>query len=336
MECLHTRVIQANRSLVDGATDILQRERPMTLRQLFYRCITFELLENNDSQYNTLMRYMRLVRENGDVPRNWLVDRTRERIEPQTYSDLGEYLEAVRHSYRRNFWRHMPCHVEIIVEKDTLAPVLEPVTRKWGVPLSVFRGYSSVSFAGEVADEWRTITRPIKAYTVGDFDPSGVDLERALKDKFQRYLPRSGSEVVLVRQLSFTDDDDDEEQPLSTEDHWAKVTWKRLAILKEDFAAYNLARVPVKAGTAKKKGDSRTPGYVADHNMTYGAEAEALPPQELRDRVERAIKSHIDWDLWERLSRAEAKERRQLDRYIDQLTNPKSTAKSPPPQYVPH
>ena len=41
------------------------------------------------------------------------------------------------------------------------------------------RGYASLSFAHEIASTWNRIEKPIHAFYLGDFDPSGFDLGEA-------------------------------------------------------------------------------------------------------------------------------------------------------------
>ena len=41
-----------------------------------------------------------------------------------------------------------------------------------------------MSFAHEIAETWNKIQKPITAYYLGDFDPSGFDLERYCERSF--------------------------------------------------------------------------------------------------------------------------------------------------------
>ena len=171
----------------------------------------------------------------------------------------------------------MPSYVELLCEKDAIAGVIQPVTWEYDVPLRVVRGYASVSFAGEIADTWAEIQKPIHAYYVGDWDPSGHDIERDLRSKLCRYMGA---------------------------DEWSPppFQWHRLAVVKDDFRAFDLLRLPV------KRTDKRAAAFLE----LYGhdcAEVDALPPDELRRRVEEAIFGHVDREKWERLKVVEAAER---------------------------
>src|SRR5262249_22276896 len=116
--------------------------------------------------------------------------------------------------------------------------------------------------------------KPIYAYYLGDFDPSGFDLERDLREKLARYSGGS-------------------------------FNWYRLAIQKTDFADHDLIALPV------KESDRRSRGFVQKYGERC-AEVDALPPTELRQRVEDAIQAHIDRRRWARLRQVEEAEKATL------------------------
>lgn len=268
-----------NRALVDQAIAALEEERPMTLRQLYYRMISAGALQNHQREYNRLKVLMGRLREEEVVPRTWIVDHVRTTFKPSSWSGLADYGDSVRECYRKNFWDSLDCHVEILVEKDAVAGTLQPITTKYDVALRVLRGYSSISFAGEIADEWSAIEKPIFAYYLGDFDPSGMDIERDAQEKIARY---SGDEF----------------------------DWDRLGVLEDDFEDFDLIELPV------KHSDKRAASFLEQHGGRC-AELDAIPPNELRRRVEAAILGHVDMDEWTRLQRIEAVEKQSMQEYVD-------------------
>ena len=285
-----------NRNLATAAIETLEAERPMTLRQLFYRLVSAGHIRNKPAEYARLGTLLTRLREGGEVPRTWLVDHTRTSLKPSSWSGLADFGDSVRACYRKDFWASMPAYVAVFVEKDAIAGTIQPVTRENDVALHVCRGYASISFAGEIADVWAEIKKPIFAYYLGDFDPSGFDLERDLREKLARYSDRH------------VEDDSD----LADEDNFV---WQRLGVTEEDFQAHDLIRLPVKTA------DKRAAGFVRQYG-TSCAEIDALPPTELRQRVSDAIDSHIDVDRWNRLLKVEQAERETLDQFVTSLRNP--------------
>lgn len=272
-----------NLPLAIVATDILHREKPITLRGLFYRVVSAGWLPSTDRQhYTRLGRMMTTLREAGCVPFDWLVDNLRNSIKPSSWSGLGDFADTVRDAYRMDFWARLPEYVHIFCEKDAIAGVIAPVTREFDVALSPIRGYVSLSFAHQIASTWSEIEKPIFAYYLGDFDPSGFDLERDLRHKLDRYCDRP-------------------------------ILWERLAVNADDFEAFGL--LPLRAKTS----DRRYASFVAEHG-TRCAELDALPATEIRARVRNAIERHIPSEEWERLRRIEAAERESFHRVMAGFT----------------
>jgi hypothetical protein len=268
-----------NQGLVDRAVGVLSDEKPMTLRQLFYRLVSAAILQNTPKEYKRLGAVMTTLREAGEVPRTWIVDHVRATLKPSSWTGLADFGDTVREAYRKDFWASLGHHVEILVEKDAIAGTIQPVTAEFDIALRVVRGYSSVSFAGEIADEWLRIEKPIYAYYLGDFDPSGFDLERDLQGKLTRYSGRV-------------------------------AYWNRLAVQQTDFSEHDLVRLPV------KHSDRRARGFVERHGSDC-AEVDALPPNELRRRVREAIISHIDQVRWSKLQEVEQAERETLAKVME-------------------
>ena len=274
-----------NHALCREAVAILEREQPITLRGLLYQLISAGSLQNSKREYVRLGGVMTRLRESGDVPFTWIVDHIRATLKPSSWTGLANFGESVRQAYRKDLWASMPDHVEVFVEKDAIAGTIQPVTHEYDIALQVCRGYCSLSFAGEIASQWARIEKPIHAYYLGDFDPSGFDIERDLKEKLLRYSGRD-------------------------------FYWTRLAVLETDFDEYGLIELPVKTD------DKRAARFREEHGHRC-AEVDAIAPTELRRRVREAIEAHIDADRWERLQQVERLEQETLAGFVEKLRGEK-------------
>lgn len=297
-----------NQRLASRAVAILREEKPMTLRQLYYRLISSGVIGNAQAEYNRLGKVMVKLRESGVVPRTWMVDHLRTTLKPSSWSGLADFGESVRACYRKDFWASLPHHVEVFVEKDAIAGAIQPVTEEYDIGLRVCRGYSSVSFAGEIADLWGRIEKPIFAYYLGDFDPSGFDLERDLREKLQRYTGRVSSVWSADQARAIVGEK-------LADFHGDAFYWVRLAVRSADFDLHDLIRLPVKTT------DRRARGFLEEHGEGC-AEVDALPPTELRRRVQEAIQVHIDPERWDRLLEVERAETATLERLVESLQRP--------------
>lgn len=268
-----------NQALLAHVIGVLRAERPMTLRALYYRLASAGHTPATDKGYDQLKRLTKKLRESGQVPiTGWIVDRVRSTLKPSSWTGLADFGDTVRQAYRKDLWAQMPHHVEVFVEKDAIAGTIQPVTAEYDVALNVIRGDVSISFAGEVANLWKRVEKPIFAYYLGDYDPSGVGIEQELRDKLTRYSGKTP--------------------------HWA-----RLGVVEDDFDEFELFPLPV-------KNSSRSAAFVARYG-TRCAEVDALPPTELRRRVQVAIESHIDQARWQRLKRVEELEQGVLLDFVE-------------------
>jgi hypothetical protein len=173
----------ATTKLVERAKRILSAEQPATLRQLFYRLVSVQALENSIHDYKKLSRVMTDARESGEVPFEWIVDRSRPTYAPSVFDDIKDGLMALRNCYRKNYWDDQFAHVEVWAEKDAIIGSVEPVTDELGVTMRVSRGFTSTTRVHEIASIFMEIMKPIYVYYLGDHDPSGRAIELDLYER---------------------------------------------------------------------------------------------------------------------------------------------------------
>jgi hypothetical protein len=242
------------------------------------------LVDKTEQEYDgTVGRLLGEMREADELPWEWIVDNTRWKRRPVTYTGLSEALYSLAHNNRRNLWDDAEDYVEIWVEKDALAGVLVEETEPLDVPLMVAKGYSSKTYAfgaaRDIADELERLKR-IYIYHLGDSDPSGEDAARDCEVKLRRYTSK----------LLF--------------DHpEVEIHFKRVAVLDEQIERWNLPLRP------NKTGDSRTKKF---HRQAGSVELDAIPARELRKIVRACIEPHIEKDLHAALKRMQDGEQKYL------------------------
>ena len=161
---------------------VLEEIQPATVRQLYYQLVSRRVIEKTEPAYKALVRNLGVMRRAREVPFDWLADNTRWMRKPRTYGSLQEMLESQREFYRRALWDEQDCYVEVWLEKDALAGVLVEITYQWDVPLMVTRGYPSLSYLHAAATHIAQRGKPAFLYYFGDYDPSGVDITRAVEE----------------------------------------------------------------------------------------------------------------------------------------------------------
>lgn len=185
-----------------------EMDPPLTVRQVFYALSVRGVVPKDEKGYRQAQYQLKEMRLEGTLPYGYIADNTRWQIKPPSFNGLKAALERTRAAYRRDLWANQPECVEIWCEKDALAGVMRKVTEEFDVPLFVARGYSSMTFAYDAAEEIKARGKPTHVYHFGDFDPSGVDAARDIRDALAR--------------------------------HGAKFHFERVAITEAQIAAYNL------------------------------------------------------------------------------------------------
>jgi hypothetical protein len=276
----HSNIVEAgfNRATLKVAfvlTQLAVLLHPINVRGLMYRAQAAGLFPSTSLKYyQQTSRVILKLRRAGIVLYDWIVDSTRRRLKPSSWSGLTDFAEDAAASYRKDFWSRQRDYIEFFVEKDAMAGVIEPVTEEFDVHLNVIRGQVSETFVWNIAEEWKEIEKPIHAYYLGDHDPAGLKIEASLKTRLAGFCDKP-------------------------------FNWTRLAITPDDFADPRLQGFPVKR-TAPGWRD-----YLAAHGDRC-VEVDALDPEFVRQRIRDAVLRHVDQREWASLQNIEALERETL------------------------
>ncbi len=245
----------------------------MTVRQVFYQLVGRGVIAKTESEYNNVVvRLLARMRLEGRIPWSWITDGTRWMHKSVRYGSVEEAIEATSRHYRRDYWRELDEYVEVWLEKDALAGVLFRVTDEWGVPLMVTRGFASLSYVHNAAETIERVGKPTFIYYFGDYDPSGVEIDRNLERRLREFAPCS------------------------------EIHFERVAVRREQIDEYALPTRPTKRGANHGRG----------LHEGESVEVDALPPATLLGLVRGAIERHVDPARVAVLEAAEASERELL------------------------
>jgi hypothetical protein len=158
----------ASEALIALAAEIIQdyaaQGYTLTLRQLYYQFVSRDLLPNSDRSYKALVSLINDARAAGRLPWDGIEDRGRERQAWLIQEDLGEILDEIPDAYAVDLWEDQPHYVEVWVEKDALANVVERACRPLRVPYLACKGYLSASEAWRAgkrfAGQWHGASTP--------------------------------------------------------------------------------------------------------------------------------------------------------------------------------
>lgn len=234
----------------------------LTLRQLYYQLVSKNIIANRQREYKNLGELLSKARLAGLIDWNSIEDRARRAVECQSFDSIQQCVEEAAAGFMLPRWNDQPNYVELWCEKDALSSVIRPICDELFATLMVQRGYGSTSsmyaslqriernrFGEDGAD------RPVHIIYLGDFDPSGEDMVRDIRDRLATF----GTEVEVTK----------------------------LALNPDQIKRWNLPPNPAKMS------DSRAQGFVDKHgSLSY--EVDAIPPKDLQKLIRSAIKAHMD------------------------------------------
>jgi hypothetical protein len=163
------------------------QQPPMTVRQMFYRMSSTGQAPKTEQGYRKVQYALTEMRKAGAIPYGWLADNTRWVSKDDTFDGISHALDQMQQYYRRALWSTQPCHVEVWLEKDALRGVVTSITREYDVPLYVTRGYPSLSYLHEAAEAIKGIDKPVHILHLGDFDASGQDAARSIREGLAKF-----------------------------------------------------------------------------------------------------------------------------------------------------
>ncbi len=273
---------QRSIELIDAAARILEEIQPATVRAVCYRLFIEGLISSmSKSETNRVSSQLVYARENGYIPWRWIVDETRAPETVSTWSNPLEIFEAVARQYRFDHWTMQPERVEVWSEKGTVRGTLAPILDQYAVTLRVMHGHASATALKDAASASLQSDKPLHVLYVGDYDPSGLHM----------------SELDLPERI---------------DRYGGSISLERIAIWNEADAPSFPA--------SDKRADPRYAWFVSIFGPRCW-ELDALSPVVLRERVEAAIRDHLDLDAWKHAENIEAAQRQTTATYVAGLAS---------------
>lgn len=259
----------------------------LTLRQLYYQFVSRDLIANNMKEYTRLGNIVSAGRLAGLIDWNAITDRTRNLEKPAYWSSVQEIMDIVSDQFNIDMWADQSSYVEVWVEKEAMAGIIERACQPWDVPWFCCRGYTSQSEMWDAAMRlMRKKGRGQKLHIIhlGDHDPSGIDMTRDIEDRMMTF--------------------------------GVPVTVNRIALNMDQVEEHNPPPNPA------KQTDARFEAY-AEQFGRQSWELDALQPALLNGLITTAIESYVGMEAWENSKREREQKRTELlaaSRYWDEIT----------------
>jgi hypothetical protein len=239
----------------------------LTLRQVYYQCVSRDLIPNDEKSYDKLGRIVGDARMAGLIDWRAIVDRTRTLRGNSHWGTPSDIMLSAAKSFAVDKWAKeygQDFRPEVWVEKDALVGVVGRVCEELDVSYFSCRGYTSLSEMWAASQRllgYRRQGQTPFVIHLGDHDPSGIDMSRDITDRLELFTRRG-------------------------------LQFERIALNTDQVRRYNPPPNPAKLS------DSRATGYIA----RFGKESwelDALNPDVIADLIRGAVLSCRNEGAWE-------------------------------------
>lgn len=214
-------------------TEYVRKGFRLTVRQVYYQLVAHHGIENTFRSYQNIQTLLNDARLAGLLDWDGIEDRMRAFSQRSHWRSGSHILDTCAKSYHEDMWREQNYRVFVVVEKDALSGVLEPICHQYDIPLLAARGYPSSSALREFAKERIMHARhEIVVLHLGDHDPSGIDMSRDLTERLSLF---SREEIAIdFRRIALNMDQVEDQNPPPNPAKSSDARWKSYTELYGD------------------------------------------------------------------------------------------------------
>jgi len=264
-------------ALIEAVGAVLEDYRehlPLTLRQVFYRLVSAEVIGKTENDYARVCEILGRARRAKLIDMAVFRDDGFRQKPPPGYSGTDDILHLWRQdaeTFTRDRQAGQPERIVLWCEAAGMVPQLERVAHEYSVPVASSSGFDSITAKHAQAKEIAGSGHPTTVLHIGDLDPSGVHVFGSLDEDVRAFAN------AYAGDCSFT----------------------RLAVTPEQVEHYGLSKAPPK-DTDRRSFEGMT------------TQAEALDPRDLADIVRETIEVRQDGETRRAVIEEEAGARERL------------------------
>jgi hypothetical protein len=324
-------------SIVEIAEEYDDAGDNLTLRQLYYQLVARDIIPNHDKVYKKISSIKDDVVYAGLVDWDIFEDRGRKPVNAYYEEDVSDALQRTLNSYVLHHQKGQPIHIEVWTEKDAISGILRKVTLPYTISLVINKGYNSSTAMYEAYNRFCQKIEEGKKVSIlyfGDHDPSGLDMIRDIRDRLMfmfvngerrhqvgiRNRKEDWQNQMLEEGLPEHLEEDESLWDLEADSKfdWVTAFFKehfeiiQVGLTMEQIRRYNPPHNPAKIT------DPRAKDYIEQFGQVSW-EVDALSPQVMRDIVDEAIKTKMDYAIYESVLEKESQDREKLRTIIEDL-----------------
>jgi len=158
---------------------------------------------NTPQSYKAVVELLTRARLAGEIPMNCIDDATRPVTVWHVHRCAQDFIRHELNGFLKGYWRDLmqsqPNHIEVIAEKNTVAPILRTVAERYCIPLTSGRGYCSLPPRHAMAERFRKSGKGrLVLLLVSDFDPDGEQIAESFASSMRRDFGIANIDAVKV------------------------------------------------------------------------------------------------------------------------------------------
>jgi hypothetical protein len=279
---------KATEALLLAVEAVLEEYRnhwPLTCRQIFYRLVGAYDYPKDEPAYKRLCHHLSNARRGRRIPFDAIRDDGVTTFHLQHFEDedhFRRHLRELAEGYTRNRLVGQEIHCEVWCEAGGMVPQLYGVAAEFSVRVYSCGGFDSLTIKKNLSDRICEIGKPTVILHLGDYDPSGVNMFKAVAEDVAAFV--------------------ETDKPWNPVD----VTYVRVALTREQVERYALPTAPPKSSDPGTK------------TWTGGGtcQLEALPPDTVIELLFEALEDHLSVAHCRQVEQEEEIERRRLVRSL--------------------
>jgi hypothetical protein len=184
---------------------------PLSLRQIHYQILNDPPLihsakpdsryRNDKRSYAALIDLVTRARHEGYIDYDVIDDPTRPvticPVQPNLSSYYEQQMKDLLNGYYRDLMQSQPNHIEIVVEKNTLKTIVEPVALEFCIPLTIGRGQCSTRPLYDIAERYKSCGKEkLIILAMSDLDPDGDAIAHSLGQRLRDDFNIQNVEVI--------------------------------------------------------------------------------------------------------------------------------------------
>ncbi|HZO22283.1 MAG TPA: hypothetical protein VFB37_07225 [Steroidobacteraceae bacterium] len=192
------------KALIDSTKSVLRQYKdylPLTLRQIFYRLVTMDVIGKTEKDYKRLGEILNRARRGRLIAFAAIRDDGVVTDAPASYGSVDDALATLRGhiaSLQIDRQAGQPRRMRIWCEAAGMVPQLTRVAHEYGISVMSSGGFDSVTIKHHVGQELAESGR-LTVLHLGDLDPSGEHVYSSLDEDVRSFAKSYGGDVDFTR-----------------------------------------------------------------------------------------------------------------------------------------